>query len=455
MDAEIFITTTLRRSPYRETITRVLAAALQAVDPADAVATNLQRTTSHIVIGEKSYPLAKINDIYLIAFGKASLPMSRAAAEILGDRLRNGIVIIKASRTVSSINEYPLTILSASHPIPDEGGIAGAQHIIKLLHATTPQDLILFLISGGGSALLTSPADGIALDDLTILNRELLACGATIQEINTLRKHLSNVKGGQLAQQAYPAQYAALILSDVIGDPLDSIASGPTVPDPSTYADALAVIARYALDGKLPAAILHYLQKGSTGEIPETPKPGNPVFARSHNLIIGNNQSAARAALAQAQAEGLNALLLTTRLQGEAHQIGPFLAAIAQQIHTTGDPVARPACLVAGGETTVTLRGHGLGGRNQEMALSAVSQLAGLSNTFLIALASDGEDGPTDAAGAVISGETLFRATQFGLAPETFLARNDAYHFFELLGDLIKTGPTYTNVNDLCFVFTL
>jgi hydroxypyruvate reductase len=244
-----------------------------------------------------------------------------------------------------------------------------------------------------------------------------------------------------------------LILSDVVGNPVESIASGPTAPDPSTYADALAVLRKYSLEDKVPANIREYLQRGLQGEIPETPKPGNLVFERVENLIVGSNIQAAQAALVQAQREGYNTLLLTTYLQGEARQAGQFLASIARQIATSGQPLSRPACIIAGGETTVTIKGEGVGGRNQEMALGAVEALAGIPASTLVCLATDGGDGPTDAAGAVVSGETLARARQLGLDPEAFLRRNDAYHFFTPLGILLHTGPTLTNVNDLALLF--
>ncbi len=246
---------------------------------------------------------------------------------------------------------------------------------------------------------------------------------------------------------------ATLVLSDVIGDPLDVIASGPTYPDPTSYHDAYRVLERYNLPEEMPSAILDHLERGRHGELPETPKPGDHIFARAQYEVIGNNFQAAQAALEQAQREGLNTLLLTTSLQGEARQAGRFLAAIARQSALSGQPVARPACLIAGGETTVTLQGEGLGGRNQELALGAVSDLAGLQNTLLVTLATDGGDGPTDAAGAVASGETLQQARAQGLDPQDFLRRNDAYAFFEQMGGLIKTGPTLTNVNDLAFLF--
>jgi hydroxypyruvate reductase len=322
-----------------------------------------------------------------------------------------------------------------------------------LLANTAQDDLVICLMSGGASALLVSPAPGLTLADLQSLTSALLACGASIYEINTLRKHLEQLKGGGLARLAAPARVATLILSDVIGNPLEVIASGPTVPDPSTFTDAYHILEHYRLIDHVPPGVIRHLEYGRAGQIHETPKPGEPLFSRVQNLVIGDNLQAALAALEQAVREGFHTLLLTTYLQGEARQAGSALAAVARQIDAPGHPLPRPTCLAAGGETIVTLQGDGLGGRNQELALGAVAGLAGLDDILLATLATDGGDGPTDAAGAIVSGETLERARQAGMQPEDYLARNDAYHFFDALGDLLKTGPTQTNVNDLDFIF--
>jgi len=453
--AEHFLTATLRQHPRGAAIARVLAAAIHAADPAAAIARHMQRRSEHLTIAGREDDLTRLKRILLIAFGKASLPMAQAAAGILADRLTAGLVIPKSEKPQSKINIPKSTIFPASHPVPDERNLQAAQAAIDLLRETRPDDLVLCLISGGGSALLTAPAEGIALADLQKLTRLLLGCGAEISEINTLRKHLSRLKGGQLARLAQPAALEALILSDVIGSPLEAIASGPTAPDPTTFTDTLRILEHYDLIAQTPGAVLERLWAGAAGDLPETPKPGDPLFARVHNTVIADNLTAAQAATAQARAEGFNAMLLTTGLKGEARQIGPVLAAIARQAHITGDPLPRPACVIAGGETTVTLRGGGLGGRNQEVALSAVCDLSGLPDALLITLATDGDDGPTDAAGAVVSGETLARARSLNLDPDDFLRRNDAYHFFEPLGDLLRPGPTHTNVNDLNFIFVL
>lgn len=451
MNSEHLFTKSLLQSKHGEKITRILAAAIAAVDPTNAVQKYLSRENRCLKIKNRYYDLKEIDRIFLIGFGKASVPMAESAVGILGDSLTSGIIITKSCQT----SHLPISVFQGSHPIPDERSIKGTQRIVDLLSTTTENDLVIFLISGGGSALLTLPPEEISLAKLQTLTQTLLACGATINEINTLRKHLSQVKGGQLARLASPAQGVTLILSDVIGDPLDVIASGPTVPDATSFADALNVLEKYGISNDTPSEITDYLNRGKAGEIPETPKTDDPIFESVQNIIIGNNFLAAESAVNQAKIEGFNALLLTTSLQGEARIVGQILGAIARQISSSGDPIPRPACIVAGGETTVTIRGNGYGGRNQEVALGAVREMIGLENIYLITLATDGEDGPTDAAGAVVTGQTSARAKALGLTQEEFLSKNDSYHFFEPLGDLIKPGSTQTNVCDLALIFAL
>lgn len=472
MNPDLFWTASLRDSPRGASITRILAAALGAVEPAAAVRRFLRRDGDVLRAGEHVFDLAAYDRVFLVGAGKAGAPMARAAAEALGDRLAGGVVIVKeghteetsrqgdkehdeiASSLLVSVSPH-LLVLEAGHPVPDERGVAGARRVAELLAGTTERDMVIALISGGGSALLTLPAPGIGLADIQALTAALLRCGAGIDAINTLRKHLDQVKGGGLARMAHPATLVTLVLSDVVGNPLDVIASGPTVPDPSTFADAYAVLERYGIVAAVPPSIVAYLRRGMVGVVPETLKPGDPHFDRVTNLIVGSNTQAALAAIAAARAEGFATLLLTTYLQGEAREVGRVLAAVGRELAATGRPLPRPACVVAGGETTVTLRGTGTGGRNQELALAAVADLAGLAGVALIALATDGGDGPTDAAGAVVTGATLERALRLGLDPAEHLARDDAYPFFAALGDLLRPGPTQTNVNDLAFVFAL
>lgn len=455
MGIDLFEARSLRENPRGEIVQRVLQAALRAVDPAAAVARNLIRDGDLLTVGERTWNLSSLRRVWLVGAGKAGAPMAHAAARILGDVITAGLVIVKEGYAGGLQDWLPdrIRIVEAGHPVPDERGLKASREMLELLARAGEDDLILCLLSGGGSALLTSPAGGLTLEDLQRMTAALLACGASIDEINALRKHLDLVKGGGLARAAAPAELIALILSDVVGDPLEVIASGPTVADTTTFGDALKVIDRYQIEDQIPGAILSYLREGQAGRLPETLKPGDPIFNRVYNRIIASNRQAALAGLAEAHSCGMNPLLLTTFLQGEARHAGRFLGSVARQLAAGDHPLPRPACIAAGGETTVVVRGDGLGGRNLEVALGAVAEMDGLDDLFLVTLATDGGDGPTDAAGAVVSGSTQRRARQLGLNPEDFLERNDSYHFFEPLGDLIKTGPTQTNVNDLAFLF--
>ncbi|MBC8248769.1 MAG: glycerate kinase [Anaerolineales bacterium] len=434
----------------RERALAVLSAALEAVDPANAIKRQVSLSDDSLRIGQRVYDLGRYRNIYVIGGGKAGGSMAKAIEEILGQRVTAGLVNVKyghgAETAIIRLNE-------AGHPIPDAAGMAGTKQMAELARQATEDDLVLCLISGGGSALMTLPVEGITLADVKSLTDAFLRCGATINEINAVRKHLSQIKGGNLARLAYPAEIVSLILSDVVGSPLDVIASGPTVPDTTTFADAYGVIEKYGLLEELPRPIVEHLQQGKEGLIPETPKEGAETFARTYNLIIASNEVAAEAATARAEELGFHTLLLSTFVEGEAREVARVFAAIAKEIINSGRPVSRPACVVAGGETTVTIRGHGLGGRNQEMALSAALEIAGLEDVMIIPLATDGTDGPTDAAGAIADGSTLRRAQEAGLPATQYLADNDSYHFFQQLGDLLISGPTNTNVNDLTFTF--
>jgi glycerate 2-kinase len=460
MDPQRLLTTTLRQSTHGHAIASVMAAALEAVDPEPAMRRFLSREANILELDGRRYDLDQFERIWVVGAGKAAYPMAKAAVDILAPLVSGGLIIAKEGHLPPATSlPGAVRLRQAAHPLPDVNGLEAAQEMAILLRDCGPKDLVLCLISGGGSALMPAPTEGISLQDLQTVTSSLLACGAEIQEINAIRKHLDRLKGGGLARLAYPATLLTLVLSDVIGDPLDAIASGPTVPDPTTFADALAILDRYHLWETLPAPVRAHLEAGAVGELPETPKAGEACFGQVQNVIISSNAQAAHAALRQARQLGWNTCLLTTSLQGEARQAGRFLASIARQVQASGDPLPRPACILAGGETTVTLapRGAGasLGGRNQELALSALPELAGLKNAYLVSLATDGNDGPTNAAGAVVSGESAARAAALGLDPRTYLARNDSYHFFDPLGDLLLPGPTQTNVNDLAFLFLL
>ena len=447
---------------HKEPVMRIIRAALQAVDPARAIQKAVHRDGNLLYVGGeqdagREYDLGQYERVFVVGGGKAGAPMAQALSKILGERLTAGWINVKHGHLVDApLTERPshpsVRVHQAGHPIPDDAGRQGAQQIVDMVRQAQAYDLVFCLISGGGSALLPLPVQGIALADLQSLTDALLRCGATINEINAVRKHCSQIKGGQLARAAFPATVVSLILSDVVGNPLDVIASGPTVPDPTTFADAYQVLARYDVVDAVPASVVTHLQAGQRGDLPETPKPDDPVFGRVQNVIVGSNAIAAQAARAEAEAMGFHTLLLSTYIEGEAREVGRVMAGIAKSLVSEGWPLPRPACVIAGGETTVTVRGSGKGGRNQELALASALAIAGWPDVTIATLATDGTDGPTDAAGAIATGETVRRAQAMGLSATDFLRRNDAYTFFDCLGDLIRTGPTNTNVNDLTFI---
>jgi hydroxypyruvate reductase len=437
-------------APQRQLAREVLAAALTAVAPAAAVRRHLRRDGDRLLANDVAYDLARYRRVRVVGAGKASGAMAAAVEALLGDRLDRGLVVVKDGYTAPTTR---IALREASHPTPDARGLAATAEMLRLVRDLRADDLLVVLLSGGGSALLEQPVPGLDLPALQATTGLLLRAGAAIGEVNAVRKHLSLVKGGGLARVAAPATVLALVLSDVLGDPLDVIASGPLAPDSTTYADAGGVLARYRLWDRVPPGVAEHLRAGIAGRAPETPKAGDPVFARIRHIIVGHNALAADAATERARALGLNTLLLSTYVEGEAREVGRVLAALARELADRGAPLRRPACLVLGGETTVTVRGDGLGGRNQEVALGAVAGLAGLRDVLVLSAATDGGDGPTDAAGAWADGTSMDRATALGLDARAHLARNDAYHFFAALGDLVRTGPTLTNVNDLMFVY--
>ena len=404
-----------------------------------------------VVLEGRRYPLANFRRALVVGAGKASAPMAAAVEEALGGRLP-----VEGSVTVRYGHSAPtreVRIREASHPVPDAAGVEATRAIVEVLEDADKDDLVICVISGGGSALLTLPADDITLEDLQQTTDALLRSGASINEINVARKHLDTVKGGGLARLAAPARVITLVLSDVVGNPLDAIASGPTVPDTSTWAEAAAVLDRFELWDRVPATVAERLRAGLGGRLPETPKPGDPLFERTQTVVVGSNLVACQAAAAAAARLGLHSLVLTTFVEGEAREVGRVLAGVLREVDASAHPLARPCCIVAGGETTVTVRGQGLGGRNQELCLSAAYGLRSLNDVLFASIGTDGNDGPTDAAGAFVDGRTLDRAAALGLEPARYLANNDSYTFFDRLGDLIRTGPTNTNVNDLYLLF--
>ena len=421
---------------------RIFRAALQAADPAEAVSRHLRLSGDRLMAGSHRYELRSFRNIYVVGAGKASASMAKPVERMLGRRIRAGLINVKYGHA-AKLRRIELN--ESGHPIPDRNGVDGAERIAQIAREAGGGDLVICLISGGASALLPLPAPPITLEEKQETTRLLLHCGATIHEFNCVRKHISQLKGGQLARSAFPARMLTLILSDVIGDDLDVIGSGPTVPDPSTYADARAIFRKYRIWEQLPPSVRERLD----GAAPETPKPGDPIFERVQNVIVGSNRLAVDAAAAEARKLGFHTLLLSTFIEGETREIARMHAAIAREIVASGRPVKPPACVISGGETTVTIHGQGLGGRNQEFALAAAIEIAGLKNVAILSGGTDGTDGPTDAAGAIADGTTIARASALGLDAAEFLSNNDSYHFFEPLGGLIKTGPTGTNVMDV------
>jgi hydroxypyruvate reductase len=437
-------------NPQRQAYLPILEAALTAVEPRTCTGQALHRDGHWLQIGDQKYDLSQVQNLYVVGCGKASAPMAQAVEDVLGDHIADGVVVVKYGHTTST---RTARLVEAGHPVPDGQSVAGAQAVVDLVDQAGEEDLVLVLISGGGSALLTLPASGLTLEDLQGLTNLLLRCGATINEINTLRRHCSAVKGGQLARRIAPARTVGLILSDVVGNPLDTIASGPLVPDPSTFADAWAVVEKYSLTGDLPTGVRAHLQAGLHGALPDTPKPGDPIFDQVQVIIVGDNVLAAeRGALAAAEA-GYHTQVLSTFVEGEAREVARVVAALGKEVVHHDRPQPPPTCLILGGETTVTLRGDGTGGRNQELALAAALALEGWPQITVVALGTDGNDGPTDAAGGIVDGGTVARARSAGLNPLAHLQNNDAYPLLRATNDLLVTGPTNTNVNDLIFVF--
>jgi hydroxypyruvate reductase len=437
--------------PLRSVAQQLQQAALEAVEPAEAVYRVLTRVGNSILVDDRAYDLGQYDRILIVGAGKASIAMADAVAEVLRDRLTGGVVITKYQHTDRSL-PASIRVHEAGHPIPDENSISGARDIQDRLRDLTNRDLVFCVLSGGASALMTLPAENISLEDLQATTQLLLRAGASIDQINIIRKHIDLIKGGGLAHMAGQATLVSLVLSDVVGDDLSVIASGPTAPDRSTFADAWQVLEQHDLIDQFPLSTRNQLALGKAKRIPDTPKPGDPLFANDQIVIIGSNRLAAEAAETLAKKLNFNTLLLSTFVQGEAREVAKVAAALAKEIIASGRPVKRPACLIWGGETTVAVKRHGLGGRNQELALAAAIAIDGLPNVLIEALATDGTDGPTDAAGAIATGETLSRARDLKLDTRAYLANNDAYHFFQPLDDLIITGPTGTNVNDLLFL---
>lgn len=411
--------------------------------------------------------------IVIAAFGKASIPMAASIVSLLGKRVTCGLVVTKASEgdplfavpneIQSQFRAHLIRVIEAGHPVPDQRSLNAGNEMLALAEQVRAWEglgqktLVCMLISGGGSALLAAPAQGLTLEDKAAVTKLLLGCGATIHEINTVRKHLSTIKGGLLARAFAPAETIALVLSDVMGDDLDIIASGPTVPDASTWKDVGGIFERFGLFASLPGSVVRTVREGLSGTRPETPKPGDPLFNSCSTFLVGTNYQAILEATRKSEERGYRTIVLSTRLQGEAREIAKIFSGISQDIIMHGIPGHAPLCVIAGGETTVTLRGKGKGGRNQEMALSVLNELEHfpkalsqeLSRVLFLSASTDGNDGPTDAAGAYADYGALENARELGLVPESFLAENDSYSFFDKTGGLLRIGLTGTNVCDI------
>ena len=419
---------------------------LAAVDPETCIHRCCSIEDHLLTIDKKTYDLNRFTTVFVMGAGKAGASMAAALEAILKERITKGFVIVKYGH-VKPLNY--ITLAEAGHPVPDENGFYAAEKLLDMAGEADEKTLIICLLSGGGSALMTLPAEGISLFEKQETTRLLLGSGAPIHEINTIRKHLSRIKGGLLAKTAYPATLVCLVLSDVVGDNLDIIASGPAVADPGTFGHCLDIIKTRHLGQKLPPAVLRHLENGAQGRIPETPKKGDTFFDRVSHTLIAGNIHALLAAEKKAGALGYHTLVLPDPVEGETRDAAALYGAVARQVLATGQSVKPPACILSGGETTVTLRGKGKGGRNQEFALASAMAVKGLEHVVILSAGTDGTDGPTDAAGAMADHTTVQRADRLGLVPEQFLLENNAYPFFEALSDLFKTGPTLTNVMDL------
>ena len=431
---------------------RSLEFVLNFIDPRKLTKTQINLENKKLKAGSHTFDLKRVRDIYVVGGGKAGGKMAEACEEILGNLITDGAVNVPhGDKTKTSF----IKLHEANHPIPDEAGLEGTRRIMEIAGRAGSDDLIICLISGGGSSLMPLPREGLSLVDKIELTSALLKSGARISEINAVRKHVSAFKGGWLAKRAYPATVLNLVLSDVVGDGLEFVASGPTLPDSSTFPDARIVLERYGLWNGTPTSVRRVLLDGQKGLIEETPKKDDIVFEKVYNVVVGNSRTAASAACQYLENAGLNTILLTSTLEGEARHVGTMLGTIANEIGATGNPVARPAAVVASGETTVTVIGNGVGGRNQELALSAALKLDAAGRAVVASLSTDGVDGPTTAAGAVVDGKTLGHAAQLGIDASTYLVENNSYNFFSRIGDLIVTGPTGTNVNDISLLIIL
>jgi glycerate-2-kinase len=432
----------------------ILDEVMEKLNPVDMVKSSVKRNGSMLSVGDLKLNLDDFKRIYLVGFGKASHLMALAVEQLIGDKITRGFINVLKGVKFKSLTGK-VEFIEAGHPIPDINGQRGAEEIVRIVSEASEYDLVICLISGGGSAMTPLPADGISLEEKQRVTQLLLKSGANINEFNAVRKHISAFKGGLLAKYAYPARVLSLIISDVVGDSLDVISSGPTSPDTSTFQDAYHVLDRYGLWNHVPESVRRRIEAGLRGEVAETPKPGDRVFEKVHNLIIGSNRLACRLAVKTARRLGLNSIILSSVVEGEARYVGTVYGSILVEEALEDSPIKKPAAIVAGGETTVTVRGSGVGGRNQELVLSASVKIQNLKNVAVASIGTDGVDGLTDAAGAVADGKTIQRASEENLNPKEYLDNNDSHRFFKKLGDLIFTGPTGVNLMDITVMVAL
>lgn len=438
-------------SPIRPLLRKLIVRGLDAVDARRAVGRAISRNGEKLVIGRRRYDLRRYERVIVLGAGKATASMAQAVEQRLGSRLQGGFVVVKHGHVVPTSR---IVVAEAGHPVPDRSGQRAAARLCAMAAELGRRDLLIVLLSGGASSLLPAPVAGVTLADKQRTTQELLRCGASIREINTVRKHLSRIKGGRLAELT-EATVVTVILSDVLGDDLSAIASGPTAPDPTTYQEAVEILRRHRIWRAVPPRVRWHLDRGCRGLASETPKPGASLFHRVHHAIVGNNDAAVMAVTRAARESWLRTLVHTPALIGEARDEGRRFGALAREIAREGTPLRRPCCVVAGGETTVTVTGKGTGGRAQEFAAAAALEIAGLTKVWVLAIGTDGTDGPTDAAGAVIDGNTVARAKRFSVDLKGALKRHNVYPALKQLHQLIVTGPTGTNVNDLYLLLVL
>ena len=429
----------------------LLDAGLEACNPAQAIADTLHLHNNRLHAQDFQYDLTHYDRVMCVGAGKASARMAMALEQVLGNRLEGGLVIVPDEYGAPC---HKVRILEAAHPIPDGRGVKATKQLLTLTQSLSQHDLLIVLLSGGASSLLCAPSAGLTLADKQRTTRLLLRSGATIQEMNVIRKHVSAIKGGQLIQST-PATILTLIMSDVIGDDLPTIGSGPTVIDPSTFKDAIDILQQYSIWSKVPESVQRHLQQGLAKTIPAPLKLTRQQTLRNRHIILANNRQALEGVAKTAKQLALKPFILPYPLQGEAKEIGSILGGLARDLVEFGNPVHPPACLIAGGEPTVTVNGKGQGGRAQECVLAAAQELAGLTNVFVAGLGTDGTDGPTDVAGAVVDGKTVQRAMKKRLSIEQALHEHDSYTFFQQIRGHIMTGPTGTNVNDIYLIVAM